>query len=236
MIMKKYLILPLSLLAIISCDERVVETFDDRNYINLTHGLLDTTRLSFFFFFDDVVQYPIEVNLVGKTLAEDTEYKIGLDVKVTNAPSNIFELPETFIFNKNQRKDTFYLTLKNIPELKTKEYTISYKIEDSEKIFSVGDVLGRNVLTISDKSVRPKWWTTPEEVLNNSFQNNYLGKYSDAKYELFMKVTGIIDMGVLKAEEQRIHSILFKRYLKAQNPPIYDDANGEPMQVSISGD
>lgn len=234
--MKKYLILPLSLLAIYSCDEREVETFDDKNYVTLTYGLMDTTRLSFFFFFEDVVDYPIEVNLVGKTLKEDVEYNVILDKSVTDAPSHVFSMPERFVFRKDQQKDTFYITLKNNPELKTKEYTISYRIVDTDQLLSVGDILGRSVLTISDKSVRPKWWTTSQEVERNSFETTYLGKYSDAKYELFMQVTGIIDMGVLTPEEQRIHSIVFKRYLKAQNPPIFDDVNGEFMQVTVSGD
>lgn len=233
--MKKYLILPLVALITFACNERVVGVYDSPNYVILTKGLMDTTRLSFFFFplTPDVVEYPIEVNLAGRSLEKDTPYKVVINSQVTDAPSNIYELPETFIFRKGMVKDTFNLRLINHPDLKTKEYIISFEIADMDGMLSPGQLNGCNVLFITDKALRPNWWTTSEEVLLGSFENTYLGKYSDKKYSLFMKVTGIIDMGVLPADEKRTHSIIFKRYLK-KNPTYEDDGN--LMVVTVAGE
>lgn len=234
--MKKNIILSLFLVSIFSCTEVGIESYNDSNYLSLTRGIKDTTRLSFFFFKGDVVDYPIEVNLIGKNLEKDVKYKIVVDETVTNAPDYIFKMPTEFTFSKGQKKDTFYITLTNDPELKTKEYLIGYQIVDAEDVRTTGASLGRSIMTISDKAVRPAWWTTEDEDPYNSFQNLYLGKYSDKKYELFMDVTGVIDMGVLSDEDKRINSIIFKRWLKKQDPAIYDEANGEEMQVKVVGE
>lgn len=233
--MKKYLILPIVALMMCACNERVIGVYDSLNYVTLTKGLMDTTRLSFFFFpsTPDVVEYPVEVNLAGKSLEKDTPYRVVINTQVTDAPSNIYELPETFIFRKGMVKDTFNIRLINHPDLKTKEYIISFEIADLDGMLSPGQINGRNVMFISDKALRPTWWTTPEEDIYGSFEGTYLGKYSDKKYSLFMKVTGIIDMGVLSADEKRSYSIIFKRYLKAN--PTYED-DGNLMTVTVVGE
>lgn len=236
--MKKNIILSLILVSIFSCTEIGIEAYNESNYLSLTRGIKDTTRLSFFFLPSDEVDYPIEVNLIGKTLDRDMKYKIAIDKTVTNAPDYIFKMPTEFIFSKGQLKDTFYIRLTNTEELKTKEYIIGYHVVDTEVIRATGALLGRSIMTISDKATRPAWWTTIEEMLplGGSFEQTYLGKYSDLKYELFMEVTGIIDMGVLSNEDKRINSIIFKRWLKKQNPAIFDTANGEVMKVTVIGE
>lgn len=234
--MKKNIILSLFLLSIFSCTELGIESYNESNYLTLTRGIKDTTRLSFFFLPSDEVDYPIEVNLIGKSLEKDAKYKIVIDKTVTNAPDYIFKMPTEFTFSKGQLKDTFYIRLTNNEELKTKEYIIGYHVVDTEDIRATGALLGRNIMTISDKATKPEWWTTVEEVERNSFETIYLGKYSDYKYELFMQVTGIVDMGVLSDEDKRMNSIIFKRWLKKQNPAIFDTANGEVMKVTVIGE
>lgn len=234
--MKKYIILSLILVSIFSCTEIGIEAYNESNYLSLTRGIKDTTRLSFFFLPSDEVDYPIEVNLIGKTLDRDMKYKIAIDKTITNAPDYIFKMPTEFTFSKGQLKDTFYIKLTNTEELKTKEYIIGYQVVDTDDFRSTGALWGRNIMTISDKATKPGWWTTVEEVELNSFQTVYLGKYSDCKYELFIQVTGVVDMGVLSDEDKRINSIIFKRWLKKQNPAIYDTVNGEIMQVTVIGE
>lgn len=234
--MKKYIILSLFLASVFSCTEIGIESYNESNYLSLTKGIKDTTRMSFFFFFTDVVEYPIEVNLIGKTLDRDAKYKIEIDKTVTNAPDYTFKMPTEFVFSKGQLKDTFYITLTNAKELKDTLYTIGYRVVESDDFHATGEVVGRSIMTITDKSVRPEWWTTGEEVEYNSFEALYLGKYSTLKYELFMQATGVVDMGVLSDEEKRINSILFKRWLKRQNPPVWDADNGEFMEVNVIGE
>ncbi len=52
---------------------------------------------------------------------------------------------------------------------------------------------------------RPGWWTTTVET-------NFLAKYSDNKYRLFIEATGIADMTGLSETEQRAYAIIFRRF------------------------
>lgn len=51
-----------------------------------------------------------------------------------------------------------------------------------------------------------------------------------------MQETGVGDITGLSASEIRALALKFKRYLKAQNPPIYDEDNEEDMTVTVIGE
>ncbi len=73
---------------------------------------------------------------------------------------------------------------------------------------------------------QPGWWTA-------TVTNNFLDKYSDAKYRLFIEATGISDMTGLAETEQRAYAIIFRDFLARgrENGEVFIDENG---QINVS--
>ena len=51
-----------------------------------------------------------------------------------------------------------------------------------------------------------------------------------------MEVTGVGDLEGLSSSEIRALALKFKRYLKAQNPPIMEEDGKTPMEVTVIGE
>ena len=86
-------------------------------------------------------------------------------------------------------------------------------------------------LVVSDKAERPEWWDTKME-------KSYLGKYSDAKYQLFIKVTKVTDLTGMQTSMLTALALQLKYYLEKQTDagtPVYDEANNEYMKVPVIG-
>ena len=236
--MKKYIALSLITL-LCACSEKDVRPFEDKSHIAFCKMFTDTTVQSFFFFKEDEIEQLVEVKIIGPTPTEDLNFSIVVDEKVTDCPKALYDMPESYTFSAGQIVDTFYVKMRNSPEMGDKAYTIAFDLKDSENLSSPGIIWGRNVITISDIAEKPEWWTllldSEGNYVKNSVESLYLGKYSRKKYELFMEVTGVADLTGMSSGVIRNLSIKFKRYLAAQDPKIFDEDNKEEMTVTVIG-
>lgn len=237
--MKKYIVLSL-IISLYACSEKEIRPYEDKSMLAFGKSLIDTTYQSFFFFVEDEIEHPVEVLLIGPVPTKDLNFSIVIDEKVTDCPKSLYTMPKSYTFDKGQIIDTFYIKLKKSPEMVDKTYTIAFEVNDSEDLFYPGRLWGRNIITISDKAERPEWWTlsfdTDGEPVRNSIESIYLGKYSRKKYEHFILATGVSNLTDMSSGEIRNLSIKFKRYLKAQDPKIFDEDNNQEMTVTVVGD
>jgi len=89
----------------------------------------------------------------------------------------------------------------------------------------------RAVVRINSAPTKPTWW-------NNEITNYVLGKYSLAKYQLFMNEIDkqgemSEDLIINRPDRVRELALQFKIYLKSQSEPIWDEDNKEYMSVKI---
>ena len=81
----KFLSYVVVFLMLVSCDKKNIETWEGGNFVYFTeeellHGnestVADSIDVSFFFYLDDVIDFPLEVALTGELLSEDTPFKV----------------------------------------------------------------------------------------------------------------------------------------------------------------
>ena len=224
-------------LFVASCEKKEIELYGTDRYVYFTFDkggfydsnlTTDSTMVSFFFYMEDDIQFPIEVGLTGKPLDKPATFKVVADKEKSDLPEELYEVPETFEFAAGQVKDTIHIRLKNDPRLLERIYTLKIEIVDNENFKTHGGVNARRFLKVSDIAEKPDWWT------ENPIEWNYLGEYSRKKYELFMKATGINSLKGMDEGMIRVYSLKFKRWLENQNPAIIDE-DGNPMTVEVIG-
>ncbi|WP_286359512.1 DUF4843 domain-containing protein [Gabonibacter chumensis] len=218
------LIFPLMLWA---CEQRKIELYNSPRYLSFETNEKDTLYFSFFFTLDEEYEYPVVVNLTGDLLEEDREFIVKVDTASTLA-SDMFVLPERFVFRRGVVSDTFSIKLKNHPLLRTEKLFLKLRLEESEIFLSTGGVWSHSILSVTDIAIRPSWWD--ERVV----ERFYLGTYSKRKFELFMEATGITDMSEMSDGERRIAALRFKHWL-ADREPIPDEENGGFISVPVIG-
>lgn len=234
----KYLSYIILFLVLVSCDRRNIETWEGGNYVYFTEEeklfygnkstVTDSIDVSFFFYLDDVIEYPLEVALTGNFLSEDTPFKVVVNKEKSNLPENLYEIPDHFIFNKGQLKDTIYITLRKDPILKTKKFDLQLQIVKYGNISSHKGKNATRLLKVSDIAVRPIWW------IENPIEWYYLGTYSAKKYRLFKEVIGVEALDLNNLAEARLLTLEFQQWLDRQEPKIIDE-DGNPMKTEIIG-
>ena len=224
-------------LGIASCEKKEIELYGTDRYVYFTteeegfhetNANSDSTNISFFFYIEDDIQYPLEVGLTGAPLDKPATFKVVADTEKSDLPAELYEIPETFEFAAGQVLDTIHIRLKNDPRLLDRQYTLKIDIVDNENFKSHHGKNGRRILKISDIAEKPEWWT------ENPIEWNYLGEYSRLKYEHFMRATGISSLKGMDEGMIRVYSLKFKRYLENQDPAIIDE-DGDPMSVEVIG-
>ena len=88
----------------------------------------------------------------------------------------------------------------------------------------------QNIIRFSDIIAPPEWWS--QEIVDS-----YLGVYTEKKFRLFMKVTGVGDLSDLSSDDIWYLSRSFKYYLlemeEAGTPVVDEDGNN--MSVPVIG-
>ena len=238
--MKIYIgFLSLIMITLFSCTKKVVESYDDPNYVYFVNKSEDTTHFSFFFYNQDpVVSFPIDVKYAGKLLTKDARFKVVIDGETTTIDHDLVEIPEYFILKPSTEMDEdrqllpqkVNIKFKNADYLLTNQDTLTIKIVDGGDCFSVGtEEYGSAVFIITGKAAKPIWWV-------QDITDYYLGEYSDKKYKSFMTATGIYDLTDMPLGIIRDYCIIFKRYLeseKAAGRTIFEDPVGSNDAVEM---
>lgn len=234
----KYLYGLLIILAIAACDKKEIETWAGEHYVYFTTpedvdpddvSLADSIDISFFFYLEDKIQYPLEVGLTGKPFDEDVPFKVVVDEEKSNLPSDLYDLPEYFTFRKGRVKDTIYVTLKNDRLLLEQKYNLKLNIVSNDKVLTHKGKNASRLLLVSDIAVRPSWWVT------DPIEWWYLGDYSRKKYELFMQVTGESQLDLNNLGKARLLTLQFQHWLDRQNPRIMEEDGKTPMTTRVIG-
>ncbi len=234
----KYLFYILLVWIAIGCSKKNIAIWEGEHYVYFTEeesksssdeiSPSDSISVSFFFYLEDEIQYPLEVGLTGQLLEKDTPFKVVVDKEKSNLPENLYSLPNQFIFGKGQVKDTIYIALKNDPILQDKKYDLKLDIVQDGTMLTHKGKNGSRLLKVSDIAEKPSWW------LDNPIKYRYLGEYSRKKYELFMKVTGESELNLDDLGKVRRLTLKFQHWLDSQEPKILDE-DGNEMTTEIIG-
>lgn len=227
----------LYILLLSACEKKEIPFYEGEHYIYFTteeegfhasNVTADSTIVSFFFYLEDDILYPIEVGLTGQLFEQPTKFRVVADREKSDLPEQLYELPETYEFAAGQVKDTIYIRLKNDPILLERQYTLKIDIVDSGEIHSHKGKNARRILKVCDIVSKPDWW------VENPIEWYYLGEYSRKKYELFMTVTGVSDLSGLGEGKIRLLTLEFQHWLDNQNPKIKEE-DGNEMKTEVIG-
>ena len=230
--MRNLLLLGLAL-ALLACDERGFETYGGGNYLSFEKNMeKDSMVISFRSYPDqDELKIPLKMVLSGNPLAVSATY--GLEVvsgETTLAPSN-YKLEESYLFREGRIEDTAWIHLINSDRLQEQPFRLVIAIRGNESLQAGVNELQKAKLIVSDIAARPEWWDA-------TVTNSYLGKYSDAKYQLFIKVTQVVDLTDMSPSKLTALALQLKYYLQKQTDagfPVYDEENQEYMKVPVIG-
>ncbi len=209
------------------CSKDKVDDYGETSYLYLANSFTDTSKvkpIEYSFAFHpgankDTV--PILVKLIGKLSDEDRPVTIAIDAAHSTALTSDYELPGPALLRAGRAMDTIALVLHNSDRLMTGKFKLRLMLNESEH-FRLGPPGNQYVdVTFSDMIARPAWW-------NKTVEDNFLARYSDMKYRLFIEATGIADMTGLSETEQRAYAIIFRDFLARgrENGEVYLDEYG----------
>ena len=147
---------------------------------------------------------------------------------LSNASESSYSLPENPVLHVGKVADTVQIMLHRIPELENERYRLVLALEETADYRLGPKEFRNNKIIFTAQPSRPEWWDA-------AMTSVYLGEYSQTKFEKFMEVTGVGDLTGLSSSEIRALALKFKRYLKAQDPPIKDE-DGNDMSVTVIGE
>lgn len=246
-----YLGMLLFLLALTACEEKGIETYSGSHNIFFekfymqaiapgTQGA-DSTVVSFFNYPDGTpsIKVPLIVLLSGDVPTEDIEFTLvqaeGSELQL----GTDFTVEESYKFRARpvgdkatDLRDTIYITVNNTSKVQGEVGSrLVVELVPGKKAGAGQYEQRRAVVRVNSAPTKPKWWTT-------EITNYVLGKYSLAKYKLFMNnidTRGEMSEELIVNQPDRVRELAaqFKEYLNSQSEPIYDDDNKEYMQVKI---
>ena len=227
---KLYLFVVLLLWVAAACQRDDIMTYHAVDYIQFERNLADSSLCTFLPCPDvEQLRFPVVVEVVGLTSAQDREYKVEVIDEFTTVSAGNYDLPERFVMKARTVKDTVWIVFKNSRELKEKPRRLTIRLAETDG-FTLGQIEHRgNIINVSDVVTKPDWW-------NAIIDYYFLGTYSDKKYRLFIQETGILDMNPNDLNECRYYTLIFKNYLKKKkdaNTPVLEDDNSE-MNVALS--
>lgn len=229
---KIYLIIATLATCFAACTEKETPVYNGKSYIYFSNNYeSDSTTLSFFFH-PGQDKYPVDLELTlgGELASEDIPLKLGTDTKLSTATPEDYFLPENPVFRANHEKDTIRVWINKSAKLDNQFVSLYVSIENSDT-YTAGPRSQRlaKIVFTSQKS-QPAWW-------DDNIRKVYLGKYSHAKYEEFMKATGVSDLTGMERDEIYELSLKFKYYLieRANSPegPVMD--GDQAMTVPVIG-
>jgi len=213
-----------TLVAVTGCEEQKLETYNGDNFVQFKKTISDSTNVSFMFYpGKDYIEFPVILELVGVASNKDMKYKVVVDNSYTTASGTHYSLPAEQLFHAGRYSDTLFVRLNNTADLKTKKIRLLLRVESSSDLKMGKIEQSAAVIWITNALSKPAWW-------NSDIDSYYLGTYSDKKYELFIKVTGIFDLTGLDANLRRSYALQLKQYLSEH--PTLDD-NNQYIEVPV---
>lgn len=214
-------------LQITSCKEAEIEIYDEKAAIYFPNNDgnkygIDTAHVSFFHNpGKDVLSVPFRVVLIGELLKEDTEYSVEIIDSLTTATPDEYALPKKILFRKGAPIDTLHISIFRKERLLQTSVTLALKIIENEN-FKIGYYnMQRIRLRFDDIVSQPLWW-------DNVIEYVYMGKFSVRKYNVYIEVSGKVDIDGLESWELRQICLDMKDYIK-EHKIVEED--GSPMKI-----
>jgi hypothetical protein len=230
--MKKYVYITTLLLAAAACQRDEILTYEAADYVHFERRFVDSSSFTFVSYpNDDEIYYPVVVSLVGNVAAHDRPYGVRVIDNYTTAPAANYELPAAFALKANAVADTFLVKLVKTPDLQSTAIRLALQVTGSDELLAGETERSVFILWYTDQIARPAWW-------DGTMESAFLGRYSDAKYRLFMSVTGVGDMTGMEYHDRRYYTLIFKNYLremKASGHTVYEADNATEMTVALIG-
>lgn len=211
------------------CEETEIPTWKSSQYVHFVNYSADTVSFTFMLHPDrDEYELAIPVALIGSPADRDQTYSvIAIDSLSDAVAGTHYELPHPAVFRTGRVTDSLYVTLKLTEDMKTHAYRLAILLMDNENFRRGPTDYLITYVKISNKVAKPAWWSS-------NVTTYYLGKYSDKKFDLFIRVTGVIDMTGMSTSEMREYALQFTYWLMAQDTPVLED-NGSRMTTPMSG-
>ncbi len=175
--------------SMLSCNQREIPSFGDGRFIHFA----DTTTMVLSFAVlpgETEAELGVPLRMIGLPQGEDLGYEVAVvtegDDKTTLSAQS-YSLPADPTFKGGGYRDTLVVTLNRTPDLKDAELTLTLELKTNGNYSADNRVFARKRIRVSDKLVRPEWWT-------QNISDIYLGPYSDIKYLAFIEATGEHDL------------------------------------------
>lgn len=228
---KIYLLLVASIFILASCEKDEIQLWDSGHYVQFTEAYADSLTYSFFFYgTQEEIRVPLKMRLLGLPLVNDARVKLTVNQELTTAKSDSYQLETETVFPKDVLEQTVDLVLKKTSLLDTKEVRLVIDIVGNDLLKPGQSIYVRKVVRFSSLVSKPLWW-------NDVVEKSLLGEYTETKFRLFMKVTGVGDLTNHSESERWSLARKFKYYLiekKDEGNPVQDE-DGSYMTVPVIG-
>ena len=214
-----------------ACSTDSLDTYTADRYIYFSgKNAEDSVNTSFFFYPGATeLDVPIEISFAGRPITTDTEYELVIDEGMTTASGADYSVETKRVWKAHRNRDTVRVTLHKTAALDNQVVRLALRVKENDN-FRVGplsNALYRVVFT--SLAVRPVWWT--ERIVNE-----YLGAYSEAKYQQLISATGVSDLSNKTASELRYYSLKLKYHLQREKDNGNTIMDGEAeMSVPVKG-
>lgn len=222
-----------------ACAEDKINTYEGANYVQFSKPYADSTNIAFLYApGQPTIDSLVTVEMSGLAYDAPRSYKLVVVEEMSTAREGVhFTLPENTSFAPGEYTATAAITFIRTEEMKTADLRLVLRLEANEN-FGLGQFdYQYKIFRINDKISRPAWWTTAAEAGASSVETVFLGRYSDKKFEEFIKVTGKVDLSAADYAEKRTYALQFKYYLQEKSnagQTIYED-DGNKMVVNVVG-
>jgi len=231
--MRNYIIYSfvLCLLGAAGCSTDDIPTYGGDNYVQIKKTQ-DTVTMAFFLFSGtDQYDYPIEVEMSGLASNPGKEYKLVVDTKNSTAVENThYQLTGETRFEAGEVTGKSFVRFIRTSDMKTEQYTLVLRVEDNGNYLAGQEDKRFIAIKVHDQIAQPEWW-------DNTVVYDFLGMYTDKKFETFLMVNNYPDLSEIKGNYGtiRAYSLALRRYLDGQEAAgntVYE-ANGNKMFVMV---
>lgn len=174
----------------------------------------------------------IEVKITGEVCDYDRDFTVQVNPRSTAREGVHFKIDsDKHCIGANRITDTLWLEVVNTPELKNECLYLQLDLVEDQHFRLCFPESNSCKVYLTDKVVKPEWW-------DDWHETDGLGTYSEKKYQLFIQVSGVADLGETMAfPEKRAAILRFKYYLaeEAAKGRTVADENGQPMRVAMVG-
>ena len=184
----------------VACSEDQVYTYGRTEYIYFNDLVLNYS----FALSPGVstVDIPLEVKLIGNSVAYDREIVLEIDSMGTNVDNTDFELLPARL-GAGRYSDTIYVRLYKSEKFKENVGFVRLAIQGNEYFMPGPTGSVQFSLTFSDILLQPAWW-------DKAIEKDYLGVYSEKKYRYFIIANnGVSDLSTLGSSEKRAYTLIF---------------------------